>query len=115
MDTQTPTASTAPTVPSSCWFCDGEAHTTCQCGRAHCGRHEFGGRCLVCAVGLGLFEEAEEQEPLSDLLILSLVAASKDPYIVVPPRVSGMRPLPMKGVERVLGAMMRMVKSGDSP
>ncbi len=49
------------------------------------------------------------------MLMFSLVTASKDPYIVVPPRVGGMRPMPISGVERVLGALMRMIKSGDGP
>lgn len=68
---------------------------------------------MICALGLGLFEAADEPESVSDLLIFSLVTASKDPYIVVPPRATGLRPLPISGVERVLGALMRMVKSGD--
>jgi len=62
---------------------------------------------------MNLFEQADETEPLSDLVVFSLVAASKDPYIVIPPGLAGARPLPISGVERVLGAMMRMVKSGD--
>jgi hypothetical protein len=62
---------------------------------------------------MNLFEQADETEPLSDLVVFSLVAASKDPYIVIPPGLAGARPLPIPGVERVLGAMMRMVKSGD--
>ena len=84
-----------------------------MCGRAYCGRHQFDGRCLVCALGLNLFEQADETEPISDLLIFSLVTASKDPYVVVPSGLAGARPLPIAGVERVLGALMRMIKSGD--
>jgi len=67
----------------------------------------------VCALGLGLFEGADEPEPVSDLLMYSLVAASKDAYIVVPPSMTGQTPLPMAGVERVLGAIMRMIKDGE--
>src|SRR6266566_7879545 len=106
-------APTGPLSLSSCWFCEGEVHSVCVCGRAYCGRHQFDGRCLVCALGLNLFEQADETEPISDLLIFSLVAASKDPYVVVPSGLAGARPLPIAGVERVLGALMRMIKSGD--
>src|SRR5947209_18811106 len=114
MDTTPLPTLSAPPVPvttPTCWFCEGEAHSTCQCGRSYCGRHEFEGHCLVCALGMNLLEQADEPEPLSDLLVFSLVAASKDPYVVVPPTMTGARPLPVSGVERVLGAMMRMVKS----
>lgn len=115
MDSTSTSTSYTPLALNSCWFCEGEANETCQCGRPHCGRHAFDGRCLICALGLNLFEEADEQEPVSDLLVLSLAVASKDPYIVVPPKLAGARPLPIAGVERVLGAMMRMIKSGDAP
>jgi hypothetical protein len=115
MNTSPLGATATPTSLPSCWFCEREARATCECGRAHCGRHEFEGHCFVCALGLGLFEQADEPEPVSDLIIYSLVAASKDAYIVVPPGMAGETPLPMAGVERVLGAMMRMVKSGEGP
>ncbi len=97
----------------TCWFCDIEAQTQCRCGRKYCGRHTYSDRCLVCAVGLGLYEEAGEEEQLSDLLVLSLVTAARDPYLVVPPRLLGVRPLPMTGVERALGALLRMTGSKD--
>jgi hypothetical protein len=70
---------------------------------------------LVCALGLNLFEQADEPEPVSDLVIYSLATASKDPYVVVPSGLAGARPMTIGGVERVLGAMMRMIKSGDGP
>ena len=107
------TTETTPVTAPMCWFCEGKVSSTCDCGRAHCERHEFGGHCLVCALGLGLFEEADEPETVSDLLMYSLVAASGDAYIVVPPSMAGQTPLPMSGVERVLGAVMRMIKSGE--
>jgi hypothetical protein len=49
------------------------------------------------------------------MLIYSLVAEAKDPYVVVPPGMVGAAPLPISGVERVLAAIMRMVKSGEGP
>src|SRR4051794_41073666 len=98
-----------------CWFCEGDARSTCECGRAHCARHEFDGHCFICALGLGLFELADEPEPVSDMLIYSLVAESNDPYVVVPPGMVGATPLPITGVERVLAAIMRMVKGGEGP
>ena len=102
-----------PTEQSRCWFCDGEAQAQCQCGRKYCGRHTFGDRCLVCAVGLGLYEELGGEEQLSDLLILSLATAARDPYLVVPTKMVGERPLPMSGVERTLAALIRMTGSKD--
>lgn len=96
-----------------CWFCEIEATSQCQCGRKYCGRHTFGNRCFVCALGLGLFEEAAEEEPVSDLIMLSLVTAVRDPYLVVPHKLSGVRPLPMPGVERLIGALVRMCGSKD--
>ncbi|MEO8288934.1 MAG: hypothetical protein ABI670_21170 [Chloroflexota bacterium] len=47
------------------------------------------------------------------MLVHSLAIAARDPYLVVPPGLAGMRPLPIPGVERVLGALMRMIKSGE--
>ena len=107
MDTNTPSEEVV------CWFCGIEAHAQCKCGRKYCGRHTFGDRCLVCALGLGLYDEVGEEEPLSDLLILSLVTIARDPYVVMPPKMVGVRPLPMPGVESTLGALIRMTKSRD--
>jgi hypothetical protein len=64
-------------------------------------------------VGLGLYEEVGEEEQVSDLLILSLVVLARDPYLVVPPKMVGVRPLPMPGVERTLNALIRMTRSKD--
>lgn len=97
----------------TCWFCGGQALAQCKCERAYCSQHTFGERCLVCALGMGHYEKAEQEEQLSDLLIYSLVAVARDPYIVVPYKLKGVRPLPMEGVERVLGAVIRMVGSKD--
>src|SRR5690349_16832659 len=95
------TTEATPVSAPVCWFCEGRVSATCDCGRPHCERHAFGGHCLVCALGLGLFDEADEPESVSDLLMYSLVAASGDAYIVVPPSMTGQAPLPMAGVERV--------------
>jgi hypothetical protein len=105
----------APVAYPTCWFCESEAHAECRCKRSYCDQHHYEKHCLVCALGLNLFEQNDEREPLSDLLVLSLAAASKDPYVVTPAHLVGAQPLPISGVERVLGAMMRMIKSGDWP
>lgn len=103
----------ATTEQPTCWFCEGEAHAQCKCGRNYCGRHTFGDRCFVCALGLGLFEKAGEEERLSDLLILSLATVARDPYLVIPNHLTNARPLPMTGVERIIGALIRMSGSKD--
>src|SRR5438067_13940760 len=99
---------TQPREQSTCWFCKSEAQARCRCGRDYCGEHTFGERCLVCALGLGLFEEVGLEETVSDLIILSLVAAARDPYLVIPPKLMGVTPLPMSGAERTLVAIVRM-------
>lgn len=97
----------------SCWFCGGEANSHCQCGRTYCGRHTFADRCYICALGIGLFEEGGEEEQVSDLIILSLSAVARDPYLVIPYKLTGVRPIPMFGVERTLGAIIKMTGSKD--
>jgi hypothetical protein len=96
-----------------CWFCEQAAQAQCKCGRDYCREHTFGGRCLVCALGMGLFDQEGQSESVSDLIMLGLSAAARDPYIVIPPRLMGVQPLPMPGVERVLGAIVRMTGSKD--
>jgi hypothetical protein len=96
-----------------CWFCEGEAYTQCQCGRKYCKRHTFGERCFICALGMGLFEQDGGEEPLSDLIIFSLASVARDPYLVIPSKLANVRPLPMTGVERVVGALIRMSGSKD--
>lgn len=99
--------------PNTCWFCDIEASAQCQCGRFYCKRHTFANRCLVCALGLGLFAQADEEETLSDLIVLSLASVARDPYLVLPNKLTGVKPLPMTGVERVINALIRMSGSKD--
>jgi hypothetical protein len=62
---------------------------------------------------MGLFDQEGQSETVSDLIMLGLSAAARDPYIVIPPRLMGVQPLPMSGVERVLGAIVRMTGSKD--
>src|SRR5437867_1141608 len=99
---------------AGCWFCEREPGATCECGRAYCAEHSYEGRCLICALGLGLFESGSEVEPLSGLLMISLGAAAGDPYIVKPPGLQRVRALPISGVERVVGALVRMLRAEDS-
>ena len=61
---------------TGCWFCEREPDATCECGRAYCTEHSYDGRCLLCALGFGLFEGGTEVEPLSGLLMISLGAAA---------------------------------------
>jgi hypothetical protein len=96
-----------------CWFCDGKSNAVCRCGRAFCTNHNFTGHCLVCSLGLGLFERSGVPEPVSDLITLSLSAAANDPYIVVPARLQNVRPMPLLGAEKLLAAVMQMLRSDD--
>jgi hypothetical protein len=98
-------------VQSKCWFCEQPPSNVCQCRRSFCGGHTFEGHCLICALGMGLYEKAEQDEPVSGLLLLSLVAAANDPYVVVPPRMQGIRPLPLPGLERTLRGVIRLIGS----
>jgi hypothetical protein len=109
MDTDT----TQSTQEPFCWFCEQEVYERCKCGRDYCREHMFSNRCLICALGIGLFEQAGEDESVSGLMVLGLSAAAGDPYIVVPPRLMGVQPLPMSGVGRMLGAVVRMTGSKD--
>jgi hypothetical protein len=61
-----------------------------------------------------LFESGGEVEPLSGLIMISLGAAAGDPYIVKPPGLQRMRPLPIAGVERVVGALVQMLRAEDT-
>jgi hypothetical protein len=96
-----------------CWFCDGKANAVCRCGRAFCTNHNFTGHCLVCSLGLGLFDRARVPEPVSELITLSLASAASDPYIVVPPRLQNVKPMPLLGAEKLLAAVMQMLRSDD--
>src|SRR5436305_187591 len=99
---------------AGCWFCERDPDATCECGRAYCAEHSYDGRCLICALGFGLFESSGEVETLSGLLLISLGAAAGDPYIVKPPGLQRMRPLHVSGVERVVGALVRMLRAEDT-
>ena len=108
------TTPTHETTPSNCWFCGGAVTTECACHRLSCAEHGFGGRCLVCALGLGLFEQAYEPETVSGIIMLSLGAAAGDPYIVTPPALAGLTPIPLSRVERLVGALINMLASDDN-
>jgi hypothetical protein len=107
------TTTTQPTQERICWFCEQGAQTRCKCERDYCTQHVFGNRCLICALGIGLFEQAGDGESVSGLMVLGLSAAARDPYIVIPPWLMGVQPLPMSGVGRMLGAIVRMTGSKD--
>src|SRR5437899_1026240 len=98
---------------SPCWFCGDAMRATCECGRNYCEGHSYNRRCLICALGFGLFEDAGEEEPISSLLMLSLSAAADDPYIAIPAHWQKVRPLPLMGVERVVSAVVKMLGSED--
>ena len=96
-----------------CWFCDGKSAAVCRCGRAFCNNHNFTGHCLVCSLGLDLFDRSGVPEPVSELITLSLASAASDPYIVVPPRLQNVKPMPLLGAEKLLAAVMQMLRSED--
>src|SRR5438132_12936038 len=96
-----------------CWYCERPTGAQCNCGRAYCAEHNYNGHCLICALGFGLFEGTAVAEPISGLLMLSLSVAGGDPYIVKPPALQRVRPLPLAGVERVVGGLVRMLGSDD--
>lgn len=97
----------------ACWYCGANATATCQCGRAYCQEHGYDGYCLLCALGMGLYEKSTEPEPVSGLIMLSLRAASGDPYIVLPATLQRARPLPLATVENMVSALTRMLSVGD--
>lgn len=101
------------TDSTPCWFCTRSTHTKCRCGRAYCVEHEFVGHCIVCALGFGLFEEANREETVSGFIILSLSVLSKDPYIVIPPGLQNSVPMPLERVEELVGTLLQMVSSTD--
>jgi hypothetical protein len=111
MNTNLPARDDAESQVPTCWFCGVSAHARCDCGRAHCVDHGYESRCLVCAFGLGMFEEAGASEPVSDLIVYSLSMQAGDPYILIPAKLTGMRPLPLEGTERLIGALVQMLQS----
>jgi hypothetical protein len=114
IETTTNTQAPRPaTEPQPCWFCEGKSTAVCRCGRAFCTNHNFTGHCLVCSLGLGLFDRAGVPEPVSELITLSMSAAAHDPYIVVPPRLQNVKPMPLLGAEKMLAAVMQMLQSED--
>lgn len=97
----------------TCWFCGVRAHARCDCGRAHCEEHGYASCCLVCAFGLGMFEQEGASEPVSDLIVYSLSTVAGDPYILIPAKLVGTRPLPLESTERLIGALVQMLQSDD--
>jgi hypothetical protein len=111
---ETTTNTPAPVAEAQpCWFCDGKPTGVCRCSRAFCNNHNFTGHCLVCSLGLGLFDKLNVPEPVSELITLSLASAANDPYIVVPPRLQNVKPMPLIGAEKLLAAVMQMLRSED--
>lgn len=101
-------------MPGVCWYCERPTQTKCDCGRLYCRDHALGTHCMVCALGFGLYEQAEAPEPLSDYLILGLSAAANDPYLVKPSRLNNIRPMPLDGVERTVSVILRMLQAEDA-
>jgi hypothetical protein len=99
---------------TGCWFCTNAEGTACACHRYYCAEHSYRGRCLVCALGLGLFEKSNEPETVSGLITLSLSAASGDPYIVVPQTLAGATPLPLDRAEKLVAAVIKMLATDDN-
>ncbi|HEX9990663.1 MAG TPA: hypothetical protein VGE45_19570 [Chloroflexia bacterium] len=97
-----------------CWFCRGEAQGACRCGRTFCREHTFQSYCLVCALGHGLFEREDVPEPVSDLIVLSLTVAAKDPYIVIPPGLQSAKAMPLDRVEKLVGTIIQMLSAEDT-
>jgi hypothetical protein len=106
-------ATPIPDALAYCWFCGDDASATCGCQRAYCDAHQFGEFCLICALGLGLFERDFEAETISGLIMVSLCAAANDPYIVIPFKLATFRPLPLMNIERLVGAVIKMLASED--
>jgi hypothetical protein len=99
--------------PHPCWFCEQPPGKLCECGRTYCDDHGYEDHCLLCALGKGLFEGRMELDPLSRMLMLSLSVAAGDPYIVIQPALQRTRALTLAGVERTVGAMLKMMASND--
>ena len=114
MRTIDPSGPLNPGSVAPCWFCGQPAAAICRCTRSYCIDHAFRGYCLICALGEGLFEGALEGESLSGLIMLSLSALSGDPYIVIPPALVSWRPIPLVNVERLVGALIKMLSSEDA-
>ncbi len=97
-----------------CWYCQAVAASAqCRCGRPYCNHHGYSSLCMLCALGYGVYEKMREPEPVSGLMQLSLRAAAKDPYIVVPATLQHARPLPVQSVENIVATLVRMLASND--
>jgi hypothetical protein len=69
---------------------------------------------MICALGYGLYERDGEDEKISEQIMYGLSIASGDAYIVVPPALQGKPALSIPQVERLVGAVLRMLASGDN-
>lgn len=96
-----------------CWYCGVESATTCACGRWYCGQHGYEDHCMLCALGLGVYESKYEPEPVSGLISYSLSVRARDPYLVVPPVLRGARPLSIEAVENTVAVLVKMISSSD--
>lgn len=97
-----------------CWFSERPASGRCECGRTYSSEYGFGGRCMICALALGLYDQERTQEMVSNHLIYGLSHATGDPYIVIPPVLNGVAPLSLPQVERLLSVLVKMVGT-DNP
>ncbi len=111
--TSTPDSHASDLPLARCWFCAGPTSATCDCQRPYCADHQFGGFCLVCALSLGVFERTFETETVSGLIMVSLCAAANDPYIVIPLGLTGIKSLPLSSVEKLVGAVIKLMSSED--
>lgn len=98
-----------------CWFCERSTERRCKCKRTYCAEHGLGERCMVCALGFGLYEQMNRPEPVSDILILSLSVAARNPYIVVPGNLKSATPLSLEHAELLVGALIQMLNVADAP
>jgi len=106
MSNSTPTQQLAP-----CWFSERTATAQCACGRTYSRDYGFLGRCILCALALGLHEQEDTHELVSYHIMYALSMAAGDPYIVIPPVMQGAVPLSLSQVERLLGVVVKMVAS----
>jgi hypothetical protein len=97
----------------NCWFCGRATDEICKCGRAYCEDHGFYTHCMVCALGYGMFDHMRVKEPVSDAIMYSFASHAGDPYIVIPAKLQTQNPLPLRGAERLVGAMLLMMQSDD--